>query len=111
MTLLDYALKYAALGAAVFPVHSVANGKCTCGKDCEQPGKHPRIKGWQHDATTDSEQIEKWWTSWPNSNIAWALPENIVVVDVDVKHDMGKYGDETLNEWENQHGSLYGTVL
>ena len=47
MKLLDEALRYAAAGIPVFPLHWVKqDGNCSCrqGALCQAKGKHPRIK-------------------------------------------------------------------
>ena len=71
--LLEYALKYAALGWQVFPL-------CP-GQKIPFPGTHG-VK----DATTDEAQIRTWWEKWPNANIAVACGSGsgVYVVDVDV---------------------------
>ena len=110
--MINEALEYAGRGCAVFPVHTIRNGACTCGKDCgNNAGKHPMTRNGLKDATTDPEQIRRWWEQTPDANIAWALPADVVVVDVDIKHHEGKYGDETLAEWEQAHGAFPDTVL
>ena len=40
---------YAALGYAVVPMHTAQpGGGCSCpDPDCPDPGKHPRLRGWQ----------------------------------------------------------------
>ena len=50
------------------------------------------------DATTDSKQIMEWWTKYPHANIGLATGEanGLIVIDVDIKHHEGKYGDESL---------------
>lgn len=61
---LNYALDYATKGWAVIPLYPInQKGYCSCGmaKNCESPGKHPRTKNGLKDATTDIEQIKKWW--------------------------------------------------
>ncbi len=64
------ALAYAARGWSVFPVHSLRDGICTCGKpDCDSPGKHPRTKNGHKDASIDEQQIRAWWTQHPDANI------------------------------------------
>ncbi len=69
--LLDTALDYAARGWAVFPLHSVdATGRCTCGKtECDSPDKHPHITNGLKGASTDIDQIRRWWEHWPEANI------------------------------------------
>jgi putative DNA primase/helicase len=54
----EAALAYAAAGLAVFPVHSVEQGCCSCGRaDCRNKGKHPRTPNGFKDATVDTSQV------------------------------------------------------
>lgn len=110
--LLEWALWYATVkGWAVFPCHTVdENGMCSCyaREKCENPGKHPRIKGWKEQATTDPEQIREWWRLWPDANIGLATgaKSGVVALDVDPKDG----GDDTLRELEEAYGQLPDTV-
>lgn len=90
----EKALHYAAMGWPVFP--------------CD--GKLPYTEHGHLDATTDTDQIKRWWSQWPTANVGYAVPGNIVVLDVDVKHHEGKFGDETLADYEAEHGKLPPTV-
>jgi len=90
VNLSHHAQLYATLGWRVFPVHGVKKGLissyCDCGKtNCDTPGKHPHIKGWQNFATTDPAQIAEWWKKWPNANIGVVAGQEsgIVVIDID----------------------------
>lgn len=66
--LLTAALRYAELGYPVFP--------------CVPGGKAPLTPRGFHDATTDPEQIEPWWTRHPDANIG--LPTTgLLVLDLD----------------------------
>jgi hypothetical protein len=111
-TPIDYALRYAAqLHWAVFPLYSIVNGRCDCGKkDCTNPGKHPRTMHGLKDATTDEVQIRKWWGMWPTANIAVATGSRsgIVVLDVDKKPE--RDGEETLEHLVRTHGAPADTV-
>jgi hypothetical protein len=79
------ALEMAAAGWAVIPLHTPIDGGCDCSKpDCSSPGKHPRTKNGLSDATTDADQIRRWWGMWPQANIGAVVPDGYVVVDVDV---------------------------
>ena len=83
--LLESALAIAATGWGVLPLHTPVDGVCDCRKpDCSSPGKHPRTKNGLSDATTDADQIRKWWGMWPQANIGAVVPDGYVVVDVDV---------------------------
>lgn len=96
------ALTYARRGWHVFPIHTPADGACSCRKpDCKDIGKHPRtMNGWK-DATTKEEQIRKWWGMWPDANVGIACgPSGLVVVDVDPRHG----GDESLRDLTSRHG-------
>ena len=83
---LQAALEYAAQGLPVFPVHSIGEGgACTCGRPCADPGKHPRIRtgAGLRNASTNADTIRGWWERWPDSNIGIAIPEGLLVVDLD----------------------------
>ena len=84
-SVVDYARAYASYGFYVFPVHSVRNGRCSCGRECRSPGKHPRVKRGFKDATTDHTQIESWWKRWPDANVAIATGavSGLLVLDID----------------------------
>jgi len=75
---------------AVFPVHSIRGGLCTCGQpNCGSPGKHPRTAKGLNDATKDQQLIKAWWQQWPDSNIGVRTGQasGIMAVDLDVKDD------------------------
>jgi len=82
---LDMALQYARAGYRVFPLHRSINGKCSCGRDCQTPGKHPRTEHGAADASTDETAIRAWWQRWPEANIGMTL-DGHVVVDVDPRN-------------------------
>jgi hypothetical protein len=67
-SLLTAAIRYAELGYPVFL--------------CAPGGKVPITKRGFRDATSDAEQIERWWTQHPNANIG--IPTaGLVVIDID----------------------------
>jgi Bifunctional DNA primase/polymerase, N-terminal len=104
------ALAYAARGWPVFPCHGMRDGQCTCGKsNRDSPGKHPRFRGSFKNATTDSEQIQQWWTKYPDANVAIATgaASGLIVLDQDPRN----YGDLTLDELEAQYDKLPETVV
>lgn len=93
--LLQAALEYARSGFGVFPLHTPINGVCDCprGPECGSPGKHPRTANGLKDASRDELQLRRWWKTYPIANIALAVPEGYVVVDVD-----GPEGQEALRD-------------
>lgn len=97
--LLNAALRYASRGWQILPCHTPdAAGLCSCkaGKECESPGKHPRI-AWKGKASTDPKIIADWWKRWPDANlgIATGVESGLIVLDVD-----GNEGAATIA----QHG-------
>ena len=72
--LIESALHYARRGRAVFPVHTVRRGRCSCGQahasDPRQVAKHPRTERGLLDATTDDAMVKRWWTECPDANVA-----------------------------------------
>ncbi len=92
--LLAAALAYALRGWAVFPLHSIIDGKCSCGKACGSHGKHPRTPNGLKDATVIEETISRWWQRWPGANIGLltGARSGFWVLDVDAGAD--KPGEE-----------------
>lgn len=101
------ALEYAERGWHVFPVHSIRDGRCSCGRVCGRPGKHPRTTNGSKAATLDHGEIQKWWTEWPDANIGVACgPSGLLVVDVDPRNN----GDETFADLEQRYGPFPRTL-
>src|SRR5699024_3051333 len=48
--------------------------------------KAPYVTGGVKAATTDPEQITRWWKQWPNALMAIALPDHMTAFDVDTRH-------------------------
>ena len=76
--LLAAALWYAEQGMPVFP--------------CAVGGKRPLTKHGLHDATTDLEQIRRWWTSVPQANIGLPTGHRYDVIDIDPPDGSGGTG-------------------
>lgn len=91
----EYALYYASLGLAVFPI--------------KPKGKEPLTAHGFKDATWNTQQIESWWTQWPSANIGIATGSRsggILVIDLDIDENRGIDGRETLKAWEAEYGKL-----
>ena len=103
------ALKYAGLGLHVVPLHTIADGHCSCasGPDCKHPGKHPRTPKGVKDATIRRKTIKAWWNKWPDANIgiATGARSGIFVLDVD-----GAVGKASLKVLQAEHEQLPKTV-
>lgn len=67
-TFREWAGWYAGKGLRVFPT---------------SPQKIPLITGWVQEATTDPAQLDEWWGSRPDANIAVAIDRDVIVLDVD----------------------------
>ena len=96
--LLDAAIDYASRGLAVFPL--------------KPRDKSPITAHGVHEATTNFDQINKWWSRYPNANIGIACGKvsgGLLVVDLDRKPN-GVDGLDSLNEWERENGELPETV-
>ena len=104
--MLSYAIGYASRGWPVFPLHSIGNGRCSCGKvQCPSAGKHPRLQNGLKGATLDTNAIKRWWKRWPMANIGIRTGSGLVVLDVDV----AKGGDDSL-ELLTEQGDLGETL-
>jgi hypothetical protein len=84
---------YAPLGFAVIPMHTTRpGGACSCSAPaCPDPGKHPRLRGWQQLAAVDAAVVGQWWRRWPQANLALATGRRFDVLDLD-----GDQGEEAL---------------
>lgn len=97
-TFLDYAIEYASKGMAVFPL--------------KPREKKPLTAHGVKDATTDFDQITKWWKKNPNANIGIACGQisgGLLVIDLDERAN-GVSGFDSLHEWESEHGELPETA-
>ena len=99
--LLDAAVIYASrYNWAVFPLHHIVLGKCSCNRaDCQSPGKHPRTAKGVLDATTEAKQLYEWWQEWPQANVGVATgsKSDIVVLDIDLKSQGPEHWQELLD--------------
>ena len=94
----EYAKRYAEKGWAVLPVHTIIEGRCTCGKaDCSSAGKHPATPRGVKDATTDADQIQQWFANGRvlNIGIAAGAASGLAVLDIDPKDN----GDESIKQY------------
>lgn len=97
---IEWARCYAQLGWAVLPLHYPKEGRCSCGKSCSSPAKHPLLANGVNAASTDIADIDHWWQQWPEANIGVATGDKsgVVVVDVDKRDDGLKALDRLIEE-------------
>lgn len=100
-------LSYADNGWKIIPLHNITDlGNCSCGdSSCSNSAaKHPRIKGWKEQATSDYFQIRNWWNLWPNSNVGIVTGNSsgLIVLDVDPRHG----GDNSLQGLIQDYGGI-----
>ena len=91
----EWALHYAEMGLAVFPLV------------CRD--KVPAVVGGCKVATTERTTIERWWDKNPQYNIGIATgnkSSGLVVIDLDVDKNKGIDGYDGLRDWQNKHGKL-----
>jgi predicted P-loop ATPase len=81
------AAQYAAKGYRVFPL--------------EPRGKTPRTEHGVKDATTDADQVSKWWRAIPDANIGIATGNGLLVLDID-----GETGAASLASLIDLYGPL-----
>jgi Bifunctional DNA primase/polymerase, N-terminal len=81
---------YAALGFSVVPMHTAQpGGRCSCADTgCSDPGKHPRLRGWQRLAAADPAVVGEWWRRWPQANLALMTGRRFDVLDLDGEQGM-----------------------
>lgn len=99
------ALDYAAHGDPVFPIWPAEGNRCGCADDCGSPGKHPIgscVPNGLKNATTDEATLTRWFTHYPQANLAVRTGITCTVLDV----DRAAGGRETLDRLERRHGDL-----
>jgi hypothetical protein len=91
------ALEFASFGWPVVPLYGVnSDGRCMCkNKGCQSQGKHPALKGWQNEASTDRATIDTWFgdpSSWPKKpvNVGIVLGPRSGLISIDVDTSSGK---------------------
>jgi hypothetical protein len=97
------ALKLATGGHPVIPIHHIdQRGRCSCGRSCASPGKHPRTLNGLKDASAEPSVVAGWWRRWKNANVGIATGhQGLFVVDID-----GPEGEESLARLEVDHEPL-----
>lgn len=106
---LTWALAYARRGWRVHPLYEVdpQAQRCACWRstDCpdKQRGKHPRLPGWQKEATTDEAQVRAWWGRWPSASVGLATgaASGVWVLDLDGPEAIAWYAEQ-----ERRHGEV-----
>ena len=93
MTLLEAALRYASIGLKVFP--------------CWPGRKGPMVSGGYHAATTDPEQIKRWWSGTKSeANIGLPMePNGLICIDLDPRN-----GGPSRTEFMELYGSYPDTT-
>ena len=107
MNTADHAKLYADANYPVFPVHTIHDGRCSCGRCCKSAGKHPKIRGGFKSASVDKKLIKQWFSSDANIGVATGLTSNLVVIDVDDKNG----GYRSLEHLEQKFGRLSDHTL
>jgi hypothetical protein len=86
----SWALAYAAAGMKIFPVRADK----TPISDAALGLKHGFL-----DASVDSDLIRRWWAKYSFAEIGWAVPAEVVAVDIDMKN-----GSNGLRDFERLEG-------
>lgn len=105
----DAAKLYASLGWYVVADHGINDMLgCTCPElQCHRPGKHPRSDYKKREGTINPDEIDLWWNTNPNSNVAIVCGRSgLIVIDIDAKSK----GYESLKRMEAGHGKMPETI-
>jgi hypothetical protein len=91
----EAALAYAAKSIPIFP--------------CKPSGKEPLTSHGHLDATTDPEKIRRWWSRWPDANVAYPTGKRSGVIALD--NDTYKPNAWTPEDIERELGELPETTV
>jgi hypothetical protein len=102
----EAALRLASAGHRVLPLHGIDRaGRCTCGRSCASPGKHPRLAHGLKEASAEASTVAGWWRRSKLANLGLATGHGgLLVLDVD-----GAEGEDTLAQLVAEHGPLPST--
>ena len=56
---------------------------------CLPSSKKPILKDWPNRASSDPQQIKRWWRRWPRANVAIATGGTARLLVVDIDHEAG----------------------
>jgi len=104
LSALESAYQYAEQGWSSFPVHTITDGKCSCGRKCTSPGKHPRTRNGFKAAASDKASLACLFSKLPNANVGIATGDTsgLVVLDIDKKNG----GYDSLAKLEKEIGPI-----
>jgi Bifunctional DNA primase/polymerase, N-terminal len=102
-SLMESALWYAGLGWPVFPI--LAEGEVNPKTGEIATGKQPATRRGYKDATTDVDQITRWWSQAPNRNIGLPTGVRFDVIDIDVPDGLA-----TLEQLRGVDRAVHGWV-
>ena len=95
-----HAIEYASKAFDIFPVAPYDDYPWMHGKD-PKGAKTPIVS--QYQATTDLDQIERWWSRWPDALIGHRLPAEHLIIDIDPRHN----GTQTWKLLRDELGMEY----
>lgn len=102
---------YAEQGWKLIPCHGVAATGCLCGKSHQgssDAGKHPALLDWPSRATSEKEQLLKWFGNGSLNNVGVVCRQSgLVVIDVDPRNG----GDESFLQLESLLGGAIPTTV
>jgi Bifunctional DNA primase/polymerase, N-terminal/CHC2 zinc finger len=106
----EAALAYCRRGWSIVPMHSPAEGGCSCGRrGCVAVAKHPRVP-WEArmEVAASEQEVEEWWRRWPDANVGVVTGRvsGIVVLDIDPRSS----GGSALAALEERWGALPATL-
>lgn len=109
--MIDTVLNYLQRGWKVIPLYWIRDGRCTCNRACESPGKHPIPKlapNGSRSATGNPQTAKDWWKMFPEANVGIATGEEsgLVVLDVDPRHG----GSDSIQDLIERHGNFTHTL-
>jgi ParB-like chromosome segregation protein Spo0J len=84
------------------PLYGEVDSRCECDfsgyykdKDCDRPGRHPRVQG-QEVAIAYDQDIRRWWKQWPDASPGIVIDRKLIAVVSE--GDAGKSTERQLRE-------------